>query len=86
VPIVRATGGLIDTVQEFDPKAKKGNGFVFEQYNANEMLESIHRALNTYKDKDLWNTVVRNGMNEDHSWNYSSKKYEEIYRKLLMPS
>ncbi len=86
VPIVRATGGLIDTVQEFDPKAKTGNGFVFERYNANEMLESIHRALNTYNNKELWHTVIRNGMTEDHSWNYSSKKYEEIYRKLLMPA
>lgn len=84
VPIVRATGGLIDTVKEFDDKTKKGNGFLFNKFEAGDMLKAIHKALETYKDQDVWQHVVRNGMKEDHSWGNSSKKYEEIYRKLLL--
>jgi starch synthase len=83
VPIVRATGGLIDTVHEFDVKTKKGNGFLFEDYKAAPMLDAIHRAMDVFKDKEIWTTLIKNGMAEDHSWNNSSRQYEEIYRKLL---
>jgi starch synthase len=83
VPIVRATGGLIDTVHEFDTTSKKGNGFLFEDYKAAPMLDAVHRALDVFKNKDLWTILVKNGMAEDHSWNNSSRQYEEIYRKLL---
>lgn len=83
VPIVRATGGLQDTVHEFDPETKEGNGFIFEEYKSADMLEAVQRALEVYKDKATWRTLVKNGMAEDHSWNNSSHKYEEVYRKVL---
>jgi starch synthase len=83
VPIVRATGGLQDTVHEFDMATKKGNGFVFEEYKAADMLDALERALAVYKDKATWRKLVKNGMGEDHSWNNSSKKYEDVYRKIL---
>lgn len=83
VPIARATGGLIDTVKEYDTKTKRGNGFVFEEYKAADMLEAIKRALTVFQDKEQWTNLVKNGMAEDHSWNNSSLKYEEVYRKIL---
>jgi starch synthase len=83
VPIVRATGGLKDTVQEFNPKTEKGNGFVFEKYDAADMLKAIQRALELFRNKDVWHTIIQNGMVEDHSWGNSSRKYEEIYRRIL---
>jgi starch synthase len=83
VPIARATGGLIDTVKEFDTKKHTGNGFLFEEYKASDMMDAISRALAVFNNKDQWTKLVKNGMSEDHSWNNSSLKYEEIYRKLL---
>jgi starch synthase len=83
VPIVRATGGLIDTVTEFDAASKKGNGFLFAKYEAADMMKAITRALEAFDDRELWQHIIRNGMSEDHSWGASSRKYEEIYRKIL---
>jgi starch synthase len=84
VPIVRATGGLIDTVHEFNAATGKGNGFSFAKYEAGDMMKAIARALEAFDDKDLWQRIVQNGMGEDHSWGASSRKYEEIYRKILL--
>lgn len=85
VPIVRATGGLIDTVEEFNPSTQKGNGFVFTHFEADDMIAAIQRALAAYQQQDVWQRIMCNGMMEDHSWLNSSKQYEEIYRKLLLP-
>lgn len=83
VPIVRATGGLIDTVHEFDEKQGTGNGFTFKKYNAPDMMKAVCRALDLYSNSEMWRTVALNGMREDHSWAKSAKKYEEIYRLLM---
>ncbi len=81
VPIVRATGGLHDTVKAF--KAGKGNGFVFEKYTAGDMMKAIKDALETYKDQKAWAKLVQNGMATDVSWESSAEKYNALYHKLL---
>ncbi len=81
VPIVRATGGLHDTVKAF--KGGKGNGFVFEKYTANDMMKAIKEALETYKDQKAWAKLVQNGMATDVSWESSAEKYNALYHKLL---
>lgn len=83
VPIVRATGGLADTVHEFDEKTGKGNGFTFKKYEAADMLKAVRRALTLYRNSEVWTTIALNGMREDHSWTKSARKYEAIYRNLL---
>ncbi|MCX8050790.1 MAG: glycogen synthase GlgA [Chlorobi bacterium] len=83
VPIVRATGGLIDTVTEFDPDARKGTGFVFRDYTADDFLAAIKRALALYKKPTYWATLVQNCMSQDFSWSKSARRYEEIYRDIL---
>lgn len=83
VPVVRATGGLIDTVHEFDEKTGAGNGFTFKQYEAADMMKALRRALSLYADKNVWNTIALNGMKEDYSWARSARKYEEVYRALM---
>ncbi len=83
IPIVRATGGLADTIKDFDPSTGKGNGFVFEKYEAGELLATIKRALDVYKDKKTWLKLIRNAMAEDFSWSVSAKKYVDLYRKLV---
>ena len=79
VPIVRATGGLADTVLDFDPSTGTGTGFVFEEYEAAAMLEAVERAVAAYGDGEVWKGLVRRGMSLDYSWEASAGKYVELY-------
>jgi starch synthase len=81
VPIVRATGGLADTVLDFDPSRGTGTGFVFEEYEAAAMLEAIERAVAAYADGEVWKGLVSRGMALDYSWEASAGKYVELYRR-----
>jgi len=83
VPIVRETGGLADTIQDYNPDTGEGTGFVFKNYDSDELLEVIKRALRVYPDKEIWTKLVKNGMQKDFSWQASAKKYEELYQKAL---
>ncbi len=83
VPIVRSTGGLRDSVIEFNERIGCGNGFVFYDYDENEFLDAIKRSLKIFKDKDKMNKIIKIGMNSDFSWERSVKEYLELYRKLI---
>jgi len=83
IPIVRATGGLDDTIREFNPEAQKGNGFKFKPYSSSDLIKAVKRAIYIYKNKLLWTKLMANAMNEDFSWGKSAQKYEEIYKKVL---
>ncbi len=83
VPIVRATGGLRDTVENYNVDEKTGTGFSFEDYNAHYMLDTIRYAEKIFYDfKEDWNNIVERGMRTDFSWNASAKKYEALYEEL----
>ena len=83
VPIVRAVGGLDDTVQNYDAVTTKGNGFKFGPYDAERFLERIYEALFAYSDRETWRTIQRNGMHEDNSWENAARKYIELYQWTL---
>ena len=83
VPIVRATGGLDDTVQEFDPRTGTGTGFKFGPYEVRALLEKIREALYFYARPDDWQKIQRNGMLVDNSWTAAAKKYLELYQDML---
>lgn len=83
VPIVRATGGLDDTIEEFDPKTEKGNGFKFAEYSSEALIEEVKKALSVYKNKKLWARLVKKAMKEDFSWEKSALKYGELYKRAL---
>jgi starch synthase len=83
VPVVRATGGLEDTVVPFDPATGEGNGFKFTSYGARNLLQAIRQAVRTFRDSSLWRQLVSNGMKADFSWDRSAERYVEIYRSLL---
>jgi starch synthase len=82
VPIVRATGGLDDTVQHFDPRTGTGTGFKFGPYEAGALLEKIREALYFYARPDDWQKIQRNGMMVDNSWAAAAKKYIELYQEI----
>ena len=81
VPIVRTTGGLVDTVTEYNRETKVGNGFAFKDYDANGMLWAINQAISVYNSED-WETVVKNAINTRFSWEISAKEYIDLYEKL----
>lgn len=81
VPIVRATGGLDDTVENFDPNRLTGNGFKFYEYNAGALLEKIREALYFYSQPDFWQKIQLNGMAMDNSWDAAAQKYISLYQE-----
>ena len=83
IPIVRATGGLDDTIKDFDVNSLKGNGFKFEDYSAAALIETVRRALKVYQDETLWPQLVKNAMGEDFSWGQSAEKYSQLYSFAL---
>ena len=83
VPIVRAAGGLDDTIDNFDRTSLRGNGFKFYEYNAERLLETIHEALLVYSKRDLWRALMLNGMRADFSWTRSARQYVELYQTLV---
>ncbi len=85
VPIVRRTGGLADTVTDFDKASLSGTGFVFENYNAAELLGSIRRAVGLFRRKRTWYKIMKQGMAMDFSWDRSAQKYSELYQSLIAP-
>lgn len=82
IPIVRKTGGLADTVEEFDSFTEKGNGFLFEKYSSSHMIEAIKRAIKLYENKDKWEKLIKNAMKQDFSWDKSAKEYIKLYRGI----
>ena len=82
VPVVRATGGLDDTVESFDVSTGKGNGFKFGPYSASALLEKIREAIYFYTQPDIWAKIQRNGMETDNSWSTAAKKYLQLYQDV----
>jgi starch synthase len=82
VPIVRATGGLDDTIEPWDARSGKGTGFKFTEYNGESLLLTIKAALDAYRDQTSWQVLMRNGMGKDFSWNASARDYGKIYDKV----
>lgn len=85
VPVVRKTGGLADTVQDWNEYntygLDTGNGFSFDDYKPAAMVHAIQRALGDYHNKPIWKKIQQNGMNKDYSWRHSAIQYEELYKK-----
>ena len=84
IPVVRKTGGLADTVADFDPTISKGNGFVFENFDSYAFFGAIVRALETYKYEKVWRILVNKAMRADFSWDASAREYLKLYKKALL--
>ena len=82
LPIVHATGGLEDTIIEFNPRSGQGTGFKFAAYTADALMTCISRALRSYRNAPGWNTAMRNAMLADFSWEHSAEAYADLYKRL----
>jgi starch synthase len=83
VPIVRATGGLADTVQDYEPRAEQGTGFVFKAYDRWALFAAVVRAIETFKHREAWRQLQLRGMSADFSWNRSARQYVDLYRRAI---
>ena len=82
VPIVRATGGLDDTIDPWEARTKKGTGFKFQEYSGEALLRVIHQAMQLYRDQESWQRLMRNGMSKDFSWRVSAREYLRVYERV----
>jgi starch synthase len=81
IPIVHRTGGLADTVQEFDPIANTGNGFSFPRYHPYQLFAAVVRALEAYNFQSRWQELMQRAMLADYSWDASAEQYVALYRR-----
>lgn len=83
IPIVRAIGGLYDTVDDFSPSARSGTGFTFVNEDEFALFGAVVRALENYKHKVSWRNLVKRAMKQSHGWEIPAKKYVELYNRVL---
>jgi starch synthase len=83
VPIVRATGGLDDTIQDFNPLTGEGTGFKFKEYNSACLLGAIKRALQVFQNRAVWKKLMARGMADDFSWGQAAREYVRVYEETL---
>jgi starch synthase len=81
VPVVRATGGLFDTVQNVDPESGTGTGFTFDEYTPRALLGALRRALDLFEDRTIWRRIQKAGMRRDFSWDASAREYVAVYQR-----
>jgi starch synthase len=83
IPVVRETGGLADTIKDYEPRSGTGNGFVFRNYDSQEMLGAIKRALSLFQDRISWEKLMIRAMEENFSWEKSAQNYIHLYQKAI---
>ena len=83
VPVVRATGGLYDTVRNFEPATGSGTGFTFDDYTPQALLDTLQWALSVYEDKPMWRRMQAAGMTQDFSWAASARQYVGVYQRAI---
>jgi starch synthase len=86
VPIVRATGGLDDSIEQYNLQTKSGIGFKFIEYDKTHLVDAVKLASDVYKDKQAWTQLMKNGMKQDFSWKASAKRYIKLYKEILSAS
>jgi len=83
IPIVRKVGGLSETIEDWDPIRKRGNGFVFSYWDEKDLLIAIVRAIESFKYKEEWRRLVKKAMQQVFSWDLPARKYLELYKKAI---
>lgn len=83
VPVVRTVGGLQETVHHVDPRTGKGNGFVFQEYTPEALVKAVREAIKCYRRPSLWRKIVRQGAEQNYSWETSARRYLRLYQQAL---
>ena len=83
IPVVRGTGGLLDTVRDYTADRERGNGFIFREFSKVSFLDALIRSLAVYENPEEWTNLIGRAMKEDFSWKRSSERYLELYERLF---
>ena len=83
VPVVRATGGLADTVTNYVAKKNEGTGFTFQAYTSTACRRALQRALTAHGNKKAWRALQQRAMKADYSWTASAKAYVDLYHRAV---
>jgi starch synthase len=83
VPVVRATGGLDDTVKDVDEASGTGTGFKFREYTPGALVAALARAVAVFQNPTIWKRIQQAGMRQELSWDASAREYVKVYRALL---
>jgi starch synthase len=83
IPIVRKTGGLADSVEDYNPDKETGTGFVFEKFDSASLMIALIRAFENFRDKEKWRGLQERAMEEDFSWKNSAKRYAELFVRAI---
>jgi starch synthase len=83
IPIVRKTGGLADSVEDYNPDKQTGTGFVFEKFDPSSLMIALIRAFEDFRDKKKWQGLQKRAMLQDFSWTSSAKKYSELFVRAI---
>ncbi len=83
IPVARKTGGLADTIADYEPLKGRGTGFLFNEYSSSSLTECLKRALCVYTDKWRWKRMISDAMKRDFSWRKSAMKYVDLYKKAM---
>jgi starch synthase len=83
IPVVRRTGGLADTIFDYNPRNRASNGFVFDDYSGTALQEAVGRALELWRDKAQWWRLMVHGMALSYSWEIPAKKYVRMYKAAV---
>jgi len=81
VPVVHGVGGLDDTIQPYTARARRANGFKFREATGDALLRTMRQAIRLYPNRPVWESLMRQGMSEDHSWQTSAREYVKVYRR-----
>jgi starch synthase len=82
IPLVRQTGGLADTISEFNAAKETGNGFIFSEHQSEALFGAMERAARIFQNQDAWTKLMKNAMACDFSWTKSARQYEELYKRV----
>jgi starch synthase len=83
LPVARATGGIQEIIEDYDPTSDNGYGFLCYQYSSEAFWDAITRARQTFRDRDLWTTLMKRAMARNFSWDASAQRYEALYGELV---
>ncbi len=83
IPIVRKTGGLADSVEDYSPEKQTGTGFVFEKFDSSSLMIAIIRAFENFRDKERWQALQKRAMAKDFSWQHSAEKYVKLFLQAI---
>ncbi len=83
LPVARATGGIQEIIEDYDPSSDSGYGFLCYEYSTEAFWDAIKRAREVFRDRDLWTKLMKRAMARDFSWETAARRYEQVYAELV---